>query len=223
MQIVAETAHAILAFVDACNRNHYQPEAYEVQAWLRSPLWRDAVYATRRPENAAGGSRLASSARRGYLSILLHAASIAGRPDSAIDEVLEVGWLMVSSDGIKSNPPRLQITSLGRALLREAEIGESDDEQVSVVVLERDDVLAYPKLVGRLAALGDGLLVDPYLRLEHLHHLVISTQLTRLLVGKPKPQDRRRREDLASMGIYLGSRDLARKMRFAHRRPCTTA
>ena len=53
MQIVGDTQHAILAFVDACNRNHYEPTASEVQVWLESPLPREPVYETRRREKSS--------------------------------------------------------------------------------------------------------------------------------------------------------------------------
>ncbi|NHO84863.1 hypothetical protein [Micromonospora sp. CMU55-4] len=100
----------------------------------------------------------------------------------------------------------LRLTDLGRALLRDAESDEESDEDVSVVVLGREDPLAYPILVGQFAVAGAGLLVDPYLKLADLHTIVVSTQLTRLLVsGKPN-----NRGVVASMEAYLGSQSLPR-------------
>ncbi|MDG4796958.1 hypothetical protein [Micromonospora sp. WMMD1082] len=102
----------------------------------------------------------------------------------------------------------LRLTDLGRALLRDAETDDESDEDVSVVVLGREDPLAYPILVGQFAAAGTGLLVDPYLKLADLHTIVVSTQLTRLLVsGKPN-----NRGVVASMEAYLGSKSLARQI-----------
>jgi hypothetical protein len=77
---------------------------------------------------------------------------------------------------------------------------------VSVVVLESNDPLAYPLLVGQLAEAGEGLLVDPYLKLDSLHRIVVSTRLTRLLVsGKPG-----NRAEVAAMQTYLDSLSLPR-------------
>ncbi|ODR15989.1 hypothetical protein BHQ23_31490 [Mycobacterium gordonae] len=96
---------------------------------------------------------------------------------------------------------------MGRALFRSHE-REDSDEDVSVVVLGKDDPLAYPMLVGHLAAAGPGLLVDPYLQLDELHMVVVSTGLTRILVsGKP-----RHKRVVASMRAYLDSASLPRRV-----------
>ncbi|MFE0590319.1 hypothetical protein [Micromonospora echinospora] len=100
----------------------------------------------------------------------------------------------------------LRLTDLGCALLRDAETEEESDEDISVVVLGREDPLAYPILVGQFAAAGAGLLVDPYLKLADLHTIVVSTQLTRLLVSRKAPN----RGVVASMEAYLDSQSLAR-------------
>lgn len=68
--------------------------------------------------------------------------------------------------------------------------------------------LAYPILVGQLAAAGPGLLVDPYLKLADLHTIVVSTQLTRLLVsGKTN-----NRGDVGAMLACLGNGSLSRRV-----------
>jgi len=68
--------------------------------------------------------------------------------------------------------------------------------------------LAYPILVGQLAAAGPGLLVDPYLKLADLHTIVVSTQLTRLLVsGKTN-----NRGEVGAMLACLGKGSLSRRV-----------
>lgn len=102
----------------------------------------------------------------------------------------------------------LRLTELGRSLLRANETDGDTDGGVSVVVLGKDDPLAYPTLVGQLAAVGPGLLVDPYLKLEDLHMIVVSTRLTRLLVSDKPPNG----VVVSSMRAYLDSASLARRV-----------
>jgi len=127
--------------------------------------------------------------------------------ETMIGHLVRLTWLAESrapSDG----EPGLRLTELGRALLRDAESGDESEEDVSVVVLGREDPLAYPILVGQLAAAGPGLLVDPYLKLADLHTILVSTQLTRLLVsGKTN-----NRGEVGAMQAYLGKGSLSRRV-----------
>lgn len=127
--------------------------------------------------------------------------------ETLLGHLIRLTWLEeVPTPG--GGDPGLRLTSLGRALLREAETDDDADEDVSVVLLGKEDPLAYPTLVGQLAAAGPGLLVDPYLKLADLHTIVVSTQLTRLLVsGKSNNQS-----VLSSMQAYLDSPSLGRRV-----------
>jgi len=127
--------------------------------------------------------------------------------ETEVEHLLRLTWLEEVS-APHGGETGLRLTDLGRALLRNAETDEESDEDVSVVVLGREDPLAYPILVGQIAAAGTGLLVDPYLKLADLHTIVVSTQLTRLLVsGKPN-----NRSAVAAMEAYLGSQSLPRSI-----------
>ena len=129
------------------------------------------------------------------------------RAETVVEHMSRLTWLH-EVEAPHGGEPGLRLTDLGRALLRDAETDKESHDDVSVVVLGRDDPLAYPVLVGQLAAAGTGLLVDPYLKLADLHTIVVSTQLTRLLVsGKTN-----NRSVIASMKAYLGSRVLARRI-----------
>lgn len=122
--------------------------------------------------------------------------------ESIIDHLIRLTWLeTVSVSGIGG----LRLTGLGRALLRDHEKDGVTQPDVSVVVLESNDPLAYPLLVGQLAEAGEGLLIDPYLKIDNLHRIVISTRLTRLLVS-----GRHNGPEIAAMQTYLDSKSLPR-------------
>lgn len=123
--------------------------------------------------------------------------------ETVIDHLIRLTWLETVTVSERTG---LRLTELGRALLRDHVTDSVAQEDVTVVVLQSDDPLAYPLLVGQLAEAGEGLLVDAYLKLEDLHRIVISTRLTRLLVsGKPN-----NRSHVAAMQTYLDSSSLSR-------------
>lgn len=127
--------------------------------------------------------------------------------ETALQHLVRLTWLEeVSAPG--GGDPGLRLTDLSRALLRDVETDDDADADVSVVLLGREDPLAYSILVGQLAAAGTGLLVDPYLKLADVHTIVVSTQLTRLLVsGKSNNKG-----VTSSMQAYLDSPSLGRRV-----------
>lgn len=121
--------------------------------------------------------------------------------ETPVAHLLRIGWLATANDSTGRDGEPLRVTELGSALLHEAELGDQTTSDVTVVVLGRDDPLAYPLLIGQLASVGGaGLLVDPFLRVEQLHQLITLTSLTRILVSG-KDQQRGVR---AAMSAYLG-------------------
>lgn len=179
----------MLAFVDACNTSGYRPTAEEVTLWLRSPQ-------PRLPTN-----RLAASLAANLAQVLT--PIFAGvEPGSGEDDVAHAQRLLWLSPG-----DRLSLTRLGAALLRSGERSQVDQASVDVLELGREDPLAYPRLVARLASSGTALLVDPYLRLEQLHDLVVETEVSRVLISK---QQKASREIRAGIATYLGSPRVAR-------------
>lgn len=124
--------------------------------------------------------------------------------ETVIAHLIRLTWL---EEVTVSGKAGLRLTQLGRALLRDHEIDDVTQADVSVVVLESNDPLAYPLLVGQLAEAGEGLLVDPYLKVDGLHRIIQSTRLTRLLVtGKHNASE------IAAMQTYLDSPSLARRI-----------
>lgn len=102
----------------------------------------------------------------------------------------------------------MRITDLGAALLAAAERDEPQHGDVDLIVLDRDDSLAYPKLVARLHDVGEGLLVDPYLEVSALHTLLTSTRLARVLVL----DNGRNGSKLAALTTHLTSTRLPREI-----------
>ena len=124
--------------------------------------------------------------------------------ETVIAHLIRLTWL---EEVTTSGKAGLRLTQLGRALLRDHEMDDVTQADVSVVVLESNDPLAYPLLVGQLAEAGEGLLVDPYLKVDGLHRVIQSTRLTRLLVtGKHNASE------IAAMQTYLDSPSLARRI-----------
>ena len=193
--------------------------------WLESPLPREAIYKTAPREAPAATAMLAEALRPLQDAIAgnfykMHAfrsdslwrafseqseRELVTPEETHVEHLVRLKWL--EEVGPDSDDNRgLRLTNLGSALLRDAERDSTQDEDVSVVLLGRDDPLAYPTLVGQLVQAGPGLLVDPYLELSHLHRIVMSTQLTRVLVSGHG----RRQREVEPMRTYLESPSLSR-------------
>lgn len=118
--------------------------------------------------------------------------------ETPVDHLVRIGWLSGKpSDG---GSAALALTPLGRALLASAE-EEDDDSQERMVILGSDDPLAYPTLIGRLSEMGPALLIDPYLKLDQLHHIVSHTGIDRVLVTGAAGHQKHR----TAMSTYLQS------------------
>jgi hypothetical protein len=236
VNILTDEQHRVLGFIAACNGSSYNPTASEVMVWRDNPKPTAAEYRTVEDPGFPGRygglgsygglglagssvvSKLIDTIRHDSLSAMQGVSSVMDplyRPPSTrrelvkaaetvISHLIRLRWLeKVSGRGDESG---LRLTDLGRALLRDKEREASTDEDVSVVVLGRNDPLAYPLLVGRLSAAGPGLLIDQFLKLDTLHDMVVQTGLTRFLVsGKPpnKPV-------VESMRAYLASPSIVR-------------
>jgi hypothetical protein len=99
-----------------------------------------------------------------------------GPPESPVAQMLRLSWLVSDRGG-------LALTPLSRALLRAEESVAGDDAAADVLVLAQDDPLAYAKLLGHIAAAGQVMIVDPYLRAEPLLTLLTTTSADRFLIG----------------------------------------
>lgn len=221
MNILSEEQYAVLGFIAACNRSGYNPKAAEVMLWRKRPSPAPAEFRTvqRGPISSLGIMAQVSSVARmidtlypGPIAKLAAqfydegtSKELVKAAESVVDHLVYLGWLEKVAGS--SEDSRLRLTDLGSALLRDREREAATEDDVSVVVLGNDDPLAYPLMVGQLASAGTGYLIDPYLKLDGLHTVVMNTQLTRVLVspktGKPA---------IAAMRTHLDSPSLARRV-----------
>jgi hypothetical protein len=173
MEILTEDQYRALAFLQACNDQHYAPTDDEVTRWLDAPPM-------------AWTSLSAASYMIGTLNRL--------GQGSVTELLVHLTWAYRVSS-------RLYIDELGRALLADAEQKVAEVAQSTTVVLGSDDPLAYATLMSELAAAGAGLLVDPWARREQVLHLIQDTRLSRLLVGSKLGQ--RDRDGISAMLGHL--------------------
>lgn len=182
MKIATDGQHRALAFIDACNGSGYSPERSEVDSWLREPQPPSRVLAA--------------------ISMMVTASlgDFFGRGDT-LDHLIELGWITES--------PGLRLTELGRALLAAAERAESGEGEAGIVVLDREDPFAYARLIGHLAKAKQGLLVDPYFRIDQLMTVLNGTTIARVLISK---QHGRSKEDRSALAVALDSPSLPRQI-----------
>jgi hypothetical protein len=109
--------------------------------------------------------------------------------------LVRLNWLAIDGD-------RVALTELGSAVLRGADEQEIETELPLRIVLDPDDPMSYAKLIGRIADVGDALLVDPFFGLDQLLVILQSTSVTRVLVG-PKTKT-------GTLAAALGSMTLPR-------------
>lgn len=155
VEVVTEEQRRILAFVATANEGGYEPSTHEIEAWLRHPVPQERW-----------------SAMLGTATTL----ALYGfrETESPVRQLSSIGWITDWGD-------KHSLTQLGAAMLRGSEHAQS--EEVQVAVLGRGDPLAYPRLIGHLAEIGDALLVDPYLEVSGATDLISHTDISRVLVS----------------------------------------
>ena len=216
-----DSQYRLLSFIAACNRSSYNPTSKEVMLWFNNPKPTEAEYRTVPGLAALVGAGPPSGLMTSMADLVMGRFGYNARLDALysdrkelvkaaetrIEHMVRIGWLEVVGSGIGDGERRgLGLTGLGEALIRDRDREVSADDDVTVVVLGRNDPLAYPLLIGRFSAAGAGLLVDAYLKLENLHDMVALTGLTRFLVsGKPE-----NKKVVDSMRAYLASPSIVR-------------
>lgn len=192
--ILRDAQRRALEFIHAANTGGYRPTHFEVEEWRlreepqpgkRGELIREAqpsAFQTRVATNFA--DVLAPSLSKMIEGMRL--SGIYGTPaeyepdgpaESFLASLVRLRWLSESVGGER----QLALTDLGRALLRAEQ--QQDDDRSDVLILVKDDVMAYAALVGRVADLDDPMIVDPYLRADQMLSFLRFTTTGRFLIG----------------------------------------
>lgn len=162
MEIVPESTHRLLAYVGALNQQGVNPHPSFVEEFATQP--------DRKSESAGGLNRSLE---------LLKQTILFGPPslESAVDHMYRLGWA--------HNDRGVALTVIGRALLKALNAPAIEDlnSDVFEFVLDKDNPFAYAQTIGALSNIEDGLLVDPYFRLEQLLDIAELDNVTRILIG----------------------------------------
>jgi hypothetical protein len=226
MEIVGEVQHDLLAFVRACNQGGYTPTGREVMAWQENPKPMEGIYRHEDVVDSSAITRAALAhvslnPFSGFQSAIgdafapwaakIHVGTLAGsiqtaalfknalkrrvtvrEPETTIAHLVRLGWLSV-----EGGDDRLRLTSLGSALLRDADRDTDAQGGSDVLVLGAEDPVAYPDFIGRISDLGPALIIDPYLKVAAIQHLLQHTQVNRLLVRSDA------RREITSISVML--------------------
>jgi hypothetical protein len=171
VQIADEDAYALLAYIEGVARHGYALSTDELEH-----------YAEGRERKIFQRGELAAQFAK---SVAASAAPWAGtvRVETSSEWLTRLGWIASQKDG-------LQITGLGRAVLRELQQQELKEELPLDVTLSPDDPVAYARVIERIAKHRNAMLVDAYFRLDDLLTLVQYTSVARILTstrGKDGP------------------------------------
>lgn len=104
--------------------------------------------------------------------------------ESTCEHLIRLHWIHDRDD--------VELTPVGRALLRALNRPALNEQVADVfeIVLTPSNPFAYAQALGGLTSVDDGLLVEPYFRLEQLMDIAELDNITRVLVGGGlKPRD----------------------------------
>jgi hypothetical protein len=159
MKLADETAHRALAYVAAVTKQGHAMTVEEFDAFVKAP------HRTRR--SSALLEALAQTVEKSALAF-------TGPKEEVLPWLQRLGWL-------RSDLDRVLITPLGLAVLAALEEQERVEELPTEIVLDRDDELSYPRVIGAIADAGEAALIDPYFSIESLLDIIQRTRVQRLL------------------------------------------
>ncbi|MEU8747585.1 hypothetical protein AB0C39_28390 [Streptomyces parvulus] len=163
MEITTEAGHRLLAYISAATRRGATLIPAHLEAYAESPF--------RRVRHIGSIQEMMTSF-----------ANFGGRTEyleTWTEYLSRVGWISIADNSVK-------LTTLGHAILADLSAPkiETTSEDSSEVILDPADPFAYVKVIGTLADIGEGLLVDPYFRFDQLETVVEHTQIKRILTSK---------------------------------------
>jgi hypothetical protein len=164
IRLASADAFRLLKYIVDLNRAGYQPTLHEVDVYAWNPD---------RKGTSVGSVLLG----RAFANLLK--SQLAQPAETLLEYIRRVGWVETPDD-------RVVVTDLGKAFLISQTMAGADGG--GVLVLEAGGEFAYQEVMARLAAHGEATLVDPFLSLEGLYHVIQLTEVTKLLVGPKAPQ-----------------------------------
>lgn len=189
VEIVEERYHRTLAYVDAVNRSGVEPHRHYVDQYAEQP--------DREIMNLRAGYILSMTSR------LLQPAN-----ETHVAYLERQGWLRDKGNGL------MQISALGQALLKALNTPDlASGGDLFELVLDPDDPFAYAQAMRRLSHVDDGLLIEPYFRLDQLIDISPMEGITRVLVST---QLGWRDYEAVAMGLGALEEDRELEVRKAH-------
>lgn len=183
--LVDPTVHRLLAYISAVAGQGYEILARELEEFAQSP--------TRR----VGRTHIKGSARVGGITFADLFSRISDQyssiyevsepeADESWTEFLErLSWINVSH-----TETRVRLTALGTALLNYLDAQRQGAEEAVPLVLNADDPMAYPRIIGRIADMPQVLLVDAYVQPEDVWLLTTQASVPRILTSDKPPKAR---------------------------------
>lgn len=178
MEIIGESQHRVLAYIEAMNRQGCPLTRVQVDSYAEG--WA--------PIRTITGP----SAYRLYLEDLdsMEQDTVT---ETMTAYLLRLGW-------IKQDVNVFTPTRLGLAVLREANSPQPNSDAGSTleIVIDPSNPFAYAQLMAKITSLGDCLIVDPYLDEQQLLTLAGFSNVTRILTG-----DKNRKANGPVFGLVL--------------------
>ncbi|MFD7294760.1 hypothetical protein ACFV9W_15870 [Streptomyces sp. NPDC059897] len=164
MEIANENTHRLLFYVGAVTRRGHNLSVSDFEAYARGPFRKTEV-------------------REGPFSTFRDVERMFAKrnvpTESWLEYLVRVQWVSVDDGHVK-------LSRLGKAILDElsAPVVDADSESATEVLLDPADPFAYVKVVGVLADIGTGMLIDPYFRYDQLETIMDHTQIRQILTSR---------------------------------------
>lgn len=163
MEIVSEQTHRVLAYIDAVNRHGAKPSHFLVDEFADEPDQKFRSF--------------------GIQATMRSALSTYAFMDRS--EPSETFSTYLSRIGLATNTYEVELTKLGRALLKALNTPTVDENASDVIeiVLDPENPFAYAQALNAMSNTRQAMLVEPYFRLEQLMDIAEFDNITQVLVG----------------------------------------
>jgi hypothetical protein len=206
LQLVDADTHRVLGYIDALVSQGYQPVPEEVEVYALAPV--------RRPAKVESGV---------FRDLALNFANLANFADvwsrTVVREEAEkwveylgrLRWAELDAGGVR-------LTKAGRALLGHLNSRLEGLEADEVLLVSPEDLVGYPKVIGKIARLENVMVVDPYLDSLSLFLLARDGIAKRVLTSSKMGKARLAELTATLAGIEPSARPQARLSNELHDR-----